>query len=144
MTPVQIEAVKTSFAHIRSIADQAGILFYDRLFEVAPELRPLFKGDIRDQSRKLMTMLGTVVDGLDDIDDMIPAIEALGRRHRDYHINDADYATVGQALLWTLEQGLGDAFTPEVREAWTAAYALVATTMQKAASKSDSSGLLAS
>jgi hemoglobin-like flavoprotein len=144
MTPMQIETVKTSFARIRPIANQAGILFYERLFEVDPELRPLFKGDIRDQSRKLMTMLGTVVDGLNDIDDMVPAIEALGRRHRDYRIKDADYATVGQALLWTLEQGLGDAFTPDVREAWAAAYDLVATTMQKAASKSDSSSPAAS
>ena len=137
MTPMQIDAVKASFAHLRPIADQAGVLFYERLFVLDPELRPLFKGDIREQAHNLMTMLTTVVDGLNDLDDIMPAIEALGRRHRTYGIKDSHYTAVGQAFLETLEQGLGEAFTPDVREAWAAAYGLLAATMQKAAAQSE-------
>ena len=136
MTPTQIEAVKTSFARVRPIADQAGALFYERLFTLDPALRPLFKGDINDQSRKLMAMLATAVDGLDHLDTIVPTVEALGVRHRAYGIKEADYDTVAQALLWTLEQGLGEAFTPATREAWIAAYTLLATTMQQAARQS--------
>lgn len=140
MTPTQIDAVKDSFARVRPIADQAGALFYERLFALDPALRPLFKGDIGDQSRKLMAMLATVVDGLDRLETIVPMVEALGVRHHAYGIKDADYDAVGQALLWTLEQGLGDAFTPATREAWTAAYVLLTTTMQQAARQSAAGG----
>ncbi|MHB8886742.1 MAG: globin family protein [Methylovirgula sp.] len=139
MTPTQIDAVKTSFASVRPIADQAGALFYERLFTLDPGLRPLFKGDIGEQSRKLMLMLATAVDGLDHLETIVPAVEALGVRHRAYGIKEADYDTVAQALLWTLEQGLGDAFTPATRDAWIAAYSLLATTMQQAARQSAAS-----
>lgn len=133
MTPAQIEAVKTSFARVRPVSDQVGAMFYDRLFALDPKLRPLFKGDIASQSRKLMTTLAVVVDGLDRLEDLVPAVQALGVRHSTYGVTDADYDTVAQALLWTLQQGLGDDFTPATREAWTDAYTVLATTMKQAA-----------
>lgn len=133
MTPVQIEAVKKSWSNVVPIADQAAVLFYERLFTLDPSLRALFKSDMTEQRKLLMTMLGTAVGGLDRLDAIVPAIQALGRRHKGYGVTDAHFATVGQALLWTLEQGLGDAFTPDVREAWTAAFGLVSGTMKDAA-----------
>ena len=133
MTPAQINAVKTSFSAVLPIADQAGMLFYERLFTVDPSLRPLFKGDIAAQSRTLMRMIGTAVGGLDRLETIVPAVQALGVRHAGYGVAEADYQTVGEALLWTLEQGLGPAFTPEVSEAWAAAYTLLAETMKSAA-----------
>jgi hemoglobin-like flavoprotein len=133
MTPVQIEAVKQSWSKVVPIADQAAVLFYERLFTLDPSLRALFKPDITEQRRLLMTMLGTAVGGLDRLDAIVPAVQALGRRHNEYGVTNAHYTTVGQALLWTLEQGLGDAFTPDVREAWTAAFGLVSGTMKDAA-----------
>jgi hemoglobin-like flavoprotein len=133
MTPVQIEAVKESWSKVVPIADQAAVLFYQRLFTLDPSLRALFKTDMTEQRKLLMTMLGTAVGGLDRLDTIVPAVQALGRRHNEYGVTNAHYATVGQALLWTLEQGLGDAFTPDVREAWTAAFGLVSSTMKDAA-----------
>ena len=133
MTPAQINAVKTSFSAVLPIADQAGMLFYERLFTVNPSLRPLFKGDIAAQSRTLMRMIGTAVGGLDRLETIVPAVQALGVRHAGYGVAEADYQTVGEALLWTLAQGLGPAFTPEVSEAWAAAYTVLAETMKSAA-----------
>ena len=133
MTPEQIELVKSSFRAVVPIADRAGIMFYDRLFALDPSLRPLFKGDIAEQSRTLMRMIATAVNGLDRLDTIVPAVQALGMRHAGYGVSDAHYGTVAEALLWTLEQGLGDGFTPEVSEAWVAAYTVLATTMQEAA-----------
>lgn len=133
MTPDQIDAVKGSFALVRPIADQAGALFYGRLFELDPAVRRLFKGDIGEQSRKLMQMLAVAVNGLDNLDAIVPAVQALGARHATYGVKDADYDTVAQALLWTLEQGLGDVFTPDVRSSWVAAYGVLAETMKAAA-----------
>lgn len=133
MTPSQITAVKDSWAKVVPIADQASLLFYERLFTLDPSLRTLFKPDMTEQRRLLMTMLGTAVNGLDRLDTIAPAIETLGRRHRGYGVTDAHFATVGKALLWTLEQGLGEAFTPEVRDAWAEAFALVSSTMRMAA-----------
>jgi hemoglobin-like flavoprotein len=133
MTPVQIEAVKESWSKVVPIADQAAMLFYQRLFTLDPSLRALFKAHMTEQRKLLMTMLGTAVGGLDRLDRIVPAVQALGRRHNEYGVTNAHYATVGQALLWTLEQGLGDAFTPDVREAWTAAFGLVSGTMKDAA-----------
>jgi hemoglobin-like flavoprotein len=133
MTPVQIEAVKESWSKVVPIADQAAVLFYERLFTLDPSLRALFKPDMTEQRKLLMTMLGTTVGGLDRLDRIVPAVQALGRRHNEYGVTNAHYATVGQALLWTLEQGLGAAFTPDVREAWTAAFGLVSGTMKDAA-----------
>jgi hemoglobin-like flavoprotein len=133
MTPAQIDEVKSSFALVEPIVDRAGILFYRRLFELDPSLRSLFKGDIETQSKKLMTMIGVAVNGLDRLDTIVPAVDALGIRHADYGVTDAHYDTVATALLWTLEQGLGDRFTPAARGAWTEAYGLLATTTMAAA-----------
>ena len=133
MTPSQIAAVQTSFAAVLPIAGQAGLMFYDRLFALDPKLRSLFTGDIAAQSEKLMDMIATVVQGLNNPDTLLPTVRALGVRHAGYGVSDADYQTVGAALLWTLEQGLGAGFTPEVAEAWTAAYTLLSDTMRQAA-----------
>lgn len=132
MNAQQVALVQSSFARVQPIADTAATLFYDRLFTLDPELRPLFKGDLAEQKRKLMTMLAVVVNGLSRLDQIVPAVQALGRRHASYGVHDEHYATVGAALLWTLGQGLGDGFTADVEAAWTAAYTLLAETMQTA------------
>jgi hemoglobin-like flavoprotein len=132
-TPEQVALVRASFAQVLPIADAAAALFYDRLFALDPSLRPLFRGDLRAQGRALMGMLRVAVNGLDRLDQIVPAVQALGRRHAGYGVRDEHYATVGAALLWTLERGLGAAFTPETRAAWAAAYTLLATVMQEAA-----------
>lgn len=128
--------VQDSWTQVEPIADTAATLFYDRLFALAPALRPLFPADLAEQKRKLMQMLTVAVRGLDRMDQLTPALKALGRRHVEYRVQDAHYETVGQALLWTLEQGLGTAFTREVREAWAATYHRVASVMQRAAHES--------
>jgi nitric oxide dioxygenase len=135
MTPEQIALIRTSFAQVLPIADAAAALFYDRLFTLDPSLRPLFRGDLKAQGRALMGMIRVVVNGLDRLDQIVPAVQNLGRRHAGYGVKDEHYATVASALLWTLEQGLGPAFTPETREAWTQAYTLLAVTMQTAAAE---------
>ena len=129
MTPQQIKLVQMSFAKVAPIAGTAADLFYSRLFEIAPEIRPMFPNDLTEQKKKLMSMLGTVVAGLSRLDMMIPAIQMLGRRHAEYGVSAAHYAPVGAALIWTLEQGLGEEFTDAVREAWVAAFTTLATTM---------------
>jgi hemoglobin-like flavoprotein len=105
------------------------------LFEMDPALKPLFKGDMAEQGRKLTAMIGTAVSGLTDLPSIVPAVQDLGRRHVKYGVKDAHYDTVGAALLWTLEQGLGEAFTPEAKEAWATAYGVLASTMKDAAAK---------
>jgi hemoglobin-like flavoprotein len=133
MIPEQITLIQTSFAKVLPIADTAAALFYGRLFELDPSLKPLFKGDMHEQGRKLMTMIRVVVNGLNRLDQLVPAIQELGRRHAGYGVRADHYATVGAALLWTLGQGLGDQFTPEVEAAWTTAYTVLAETMRAAA-----------
>jgi hemoglobin-like flavoprotein len=113
---------------VAPIADIAAELFYARLFEIDPTLKPMFRGDMKEQGRKLMQMLSVAVNGLNSLDRIVPAIQDLGKRHVGYGVREQDYRTVGTALLWTLEQGLGSEFTPDVREAWTAVYMLVANT----------------
>lgn len=135
MKPQQIELVKTSFSKVAPIADTAADLFYSKLFDLDSSLKPLFNGDMVEQGKKLMKMISTAVNGLDDLDAIMPAVEALGARHVGYGVKDADYDTVGTALLWTLEQGLSEDFTAEVKEAWTVVYTLLATTMKTAAAK---------
>ena len=135
MTPEQTLIVRETFAKVEPISEAAAALFYGRLFELDPSLRPMFRGDMAEQGRKLMQTLAVVVHGLDRIATLVPAVEALGRRHAGYGVRDEHYATVASALLWTLEQGLGPAFTPAAREAWTAAYTLLATVMQRAAAE---------
>ncbi len=133
MTPEQVALVRSSFAKVVPIKETAADLFYTRLFELDPSLKPLFKGDMKEQGLKLMTMIGTAVGGLDRLDSIVPAVQALGRRHADYGVQDKHYDTVASALLWTLEQGLGAAFTPDVKSAWTSAYGVLAGTMKDAA-----------
>jgi len=132
MTSEQINLVKASFAKIEPLAEEAAVLFYARLFELDPNLRRLFKIDIAKQGRKLMQMLEIAVNGLDCLDELVPAVRALGARHHAYGVEDRDYETVGTALLWTLEQALGANFTAETKEAWTAVYDLLAETMKDA------------
>jgi nitric oxide dioxygenase len=123
MTPEKIALVQDSFTKVAPIADQAAVLFYDRLFEIAPEVKPMFHdADMAEQRRKLMATLGVVVTGLTRLETVLPAASALARRHVTYGVKDEHYPIVGAALLWTLEKGLGDAWTPDVAEAWTAAY----------------------
>jgi hemoglobin-like flavoprotein len=135
MTPEQKRLVQQSFATVLPIKDQAASLFYDRLFTLDPSLRPLFKGDIKRQGALLMAMINTAVAGLDRLDEIVPAVQQLGRRHSDYGVRREHYATVASALLWTLEQGLGEAWTPPLKDAWTACYMLLAEVMQKAAAE---------
>ena len=125
--------VKESFRKVIPIADQAAILFYARLFELDPSLRPLFRGDMVEQGKKLMSMIGMTVGMLHRLDMVVPHLKELGVRHSGYGVTEQHYATVGTALLWTLEKGLGPEFTPDVREAWTSAYSLIANTMIGAA-----------
>ena len=136
MTPEQIELVKSSWAQVAPIADTAAQLFYGRLFELDPSLQPLFKGDMTEQGRKLMRMVGTAVNGLDRLEQIVPAVKDLGVRHVAYGVRDEHYDTVGSALLWTLDQGLGEAYTEEVETAWATAYGLLADTMKSAAAES--------
>ena len=127
--------MQESFKKVLPIKDAAAALFYDRLFALDPSLRPLFKGDMKEQGRKLMTMIATAVGGLNRLDEIVPAVRALGERHLGYGVKSKDYATVGEALIWTLEQGLGDDFTPETKAAWSAVYGLLSSVMIDAASQ---------
>ncbi len=133
MTPEQIAVVQTTYKSVAPISDTAAQLFYGKLFELDPALKPLFKGDMREQGRKLMMMIGTAVAGLSDLQRLVPAVQALGRRHAGYGVLPQHFDTVGAALLWTLEQGLGPAFTPEAKAAWTETYVTLAAVMKQAA-----------
>lgn len=134
MSPEAKQLVKDTWRQVEPGADQAAELFYGRLFELDPGLRPLFDGtDFREQGRKLMQTLGVAVAGLDRLEQLVPALQQLARRHVSYGVRDEHYATVGAALVWTLEQGLGPAFTPAARQAWTDLYAMVSGVMRDAA-----------
>ncbi len=135
MTPDQIVLIKNSWAQVAPISAQAAELFYTRLFELDPSLRPLFNGDMEVQGQKLMRMIGVAVNGLDRLPDIVPAVQELGVRHVAYGVKDEHYDTVGAALLWTLKTGLGDAFTEATREAWSEVYGLLADTMKAAAAE---------
>ena len=135
MTPDQITLVQESFKGVLPIADTAAKLFYQKLFELDPELKSLFKGDMDEQGKKLMKMIATAVNALDRLDEIVPAVQDLGVRHVSYGVKDKDYDTVGAALLWTLKQGLDDMFTPEVEEAWIVVYGILSDTMKGAAAK---------
>ncbi len=144
MTPKQKVLVQRSFLKVAPIAEQAADLFYARLFKLDPALQPLFKGDMKEQGRKLMRMIATAVNGLDRLEELVPAVQDLGRRHVVYGVRPTHYDTVGAALLWTLEQGLGPDFAPEVRDAWAAVYGILAGTMKDAAYKGAASDAVAS
>src|SRR3569623_1046205 len=133
MTPENIALVKTSWQQVLPIQKAAAELFYGRLFERDPALRPLFRGDMAEQGRKLMTLINTVVMSLDRLGPMLGAIEDLGRRHVAYGVTEAHYDTVGGALIWTLGKGLGEQFTSAVQAAWAEAYDTLASAMKQAA-----------
>jgi nitric oxide dioxygenase len=125
MTPDQIKAIQESFAKVAPISDEAAALFYGRLFKLAPSVEPLFHGDMHEQGRKLMATLAVVVNGLGNLETILPASSALAKRHVQYGVTAAHYAPVGEALLWTLERGLGAQWTPELATAWAAAYGVL-------------------
>jgi hemoglobin-like flavoprotein len=132
MTPAQVSLVQSSFQKIAPIADQAAALFYARLFELDPALRLMFRGDLHEQGRKLMSMLSMAVASLERLESLLPTVRALGARHGNYGVIEEHYATVGAALIWTLQKGLGSEFTPAVADAWTTTYSLLANTMIEA------------
>ena len=143
MTPRQIQLVRETFAAVEPIADTAATIFYRRLFDLDPDLRALFPSDLTAQRRNLMQTLTVVVRNLDRLEGILPAVEALGRRHAGYRVRADDYETVGAALLDTLEEGLAEAFTAEVRAAWAAAYGLLASVMIGAADGVQGAGIAA-
>jgi hemoglobin-like flavoprotein len=133
MTPAEVDMIRTSFVQILPQADEFGPKFYDRLFSLDPAFKDMFKEDMAVQSKKLVRMLATLVANIDSLETVVPTLEALAIRHVGYGVRDEHYNAVGQSLLWTLEQQLGEAFTPEVRNAWIATYVLIAETMKAAA-----------
>lgn len=133
MTPMQKTLVQQSFKQVVPIAETAATIFYERLFATTPDVRPLFKSDLTEQKKKLVQMLAYCVGKLDAPDELLPAVRALGQRHVGYGVASEHYDSVGAALLWTLQTGLGAAFTPEVKDAWTAVYGVLAATMQEGA-----------
>ncbi len=132
-TSEQVKLVQESWAMVEPIADTAAELFYGRLFETAPEVKPLFSGDMKAQGKKLMAMITVAVKGLTNLEAIVPAVQELGKRHVKYNVKDEHYAVVGASLLWTLEKGLGDAFTADTKEAWTTVYGVLSSTMIDAA-----------
>ena len=132
LTPEQITLVQTSWGKVVPISDTAAELVYGKLFELDPALKPLFKGDMKEQGAKLMAMINTAINGLTNLEAIVPAVQQLGERHVGYGVKAEDYDAVGAALIWTLGQGLGDAFTDDVKQAWINVYTLVATTMKDA------------
>jgi hemoglobin-like flavoprotein len=134
MTPTQVRLVESSWAQVAPIRVEAAALFHGRLFELDPRLRSMFPAGMDEQGRRLMAVLGTAVAGLRRPGRLLPMARELGRRHAACGIKESDYDTVAAALLWTLGQGLGAAFTPDVRAAWTRAYDLLAGAMKEAAS----------
>jgi hemoglobin-like flavoprotein len=134
-----IKLVQDSFELAKPRADGVATLFYARLFELDPSLEAMFPSDMTDQRNKLMKTLTVAVAGLDDLDALVPVLQTLGRNHCNYNVKESMYATVGEALLWTLDKGLGDAFTPDVKDAWAAVYGIMAKTMCDAAYRSSGS-----
>jgi len=135
MTPEQVKLVQSSFQKVVPIKEAAGKLFYARLFELDPGLRPLFPESLEEQIQKLMSTIAVAVGSLHKLGEIVPVVEALGQRHAGYGVVDSHYDTVGAALLWTLDQGLGKEFTPEVKAAWAETYGILAATMKEAAAK---------
>ena len=133
VTPDQVKAIQDSFKLVAPISEQAAALFYGRLFEIAPNVKPLFRGDMTEQRRKLIASLAVVVRGLSDLPSVLPAASALAKRHIDYGAKPEHYPVVGEALLWTLARALGPRWTPEVASAWTAAYTTLSDFMIEAA-----------
>lgn len=132
LTEAQKTIIQTTFAQVTD-ADLLVARFYDRLFETDPSTKPLFKGDMAEQRKKLIQTLAVVVNGLDTLDSLVPAIQNLGKRHTQYGVTPAHWDSVGAALLWALEDAFGAAFTAEVHDAWVTAYGVIAQTAMEAA-----------
>lgn len=132
MDQLTVRLVRQSWAKVTPISEHVGKLFYQNLFAADPSLKSLFKGNTDEQAAKLVQMIGAAVGKLNDLATLVPILEHLGKRHGTYGVAHADYQTVGTALLQTLGQSLGDAFTPAVSAAWTKVYAVIATTMMSA------------
>ena len=133
MTPAQKNLVQSTWSKVVPIADAAAKMFYDRLFEIDPSTKPLFRGtDLAEQRKKLLQVLSAAIAGLDKLEDLVPIVETLGRKHAGYGVKDAHYDSVGAALLWTLQQGLGEAWNAETAAAWTEVYSILAGVMRRA------------
>jgi len=137
ITPQQKELVQKTWVMVVPIADTAAELFYGRLFELEPEYRAMFKNDMTEQGKKLMKTINIAVEALDDVEPLIPVLKQMGADHAGYGVKDRDYNVVGAALLWTLEKGLGDAFTDEVKNAWGAVYEVLASVMKSGAAEAE-------
>lgn len=135
LTAEQIALVQDSWEKVVPIQETAAELFYGRLFEVAPEVKPLFKGDMKNQGKKLMAMLNTAVESLNNLEDIVPVVQESGRKHLGYGVKDEHYKAVAEALIWTLGKGLGEVFTNDVKQAWIAVYTLLSSTMKEAAAQ---------
>ena len=133
VTPEQVTLIKESWRKVVPIAHLAAGLFYRKLFELDPSLRPMFKGDMREKGEKLMQVIAVAVGGLDNLDEILPAVQELGVKHLEYGVKDSHYDTFGAALLWALGQVLGETYTPEVKSAWSDFHGMLATTMKDAA-----------
>ncbi len=133
MDHLSVELVQASWKKVAAIGPQAAALFYSNLFEQDPSLKPLFKGDLQAQGKKLIDMIGIAVNKLTELDVLVPVLQNLGKRHSGYGVQDSHYDTVGAALLKTLGQGLGQDFTPDVKSAWTNVYTVMADVMKAAA-----------
>lgn len=135
VTPEEVTLVQSSWEKVAPISDTAADLFYGKLFELDPALKAMFPDDMVEQKKKLMQTLAVCVNGLTDLGEIVPAVQALGQRHVGYEVKDEHYETVGAALLWTLGQGLGDDFTDETKAAWTTVYGVLSSTMKQAAAE---------
>jgi hemoglobin-like flavoprotein len=133
MSPEEITLVQTTWQKVAPIKETAAELFYGKLFQLDPSLRALFKGDMQEQGRKLMTMIGLAVTSLTRLEQLLPVVQDLGKRHASYGVTAAHYGTVATALIWTLEQGLGSDFSDDVKAAWVKTYTALANIMQEAA-----------
>jgi hemoglobin-like flavoprotein len=143
MTPQEKALVKETWLKLTPMAYSAARLFYDRLFEIDETTRPLFETtDLGEQRQKLIRALAVVVQGLDHLEDLVPTLTGLGRRHVHYGVTDSHYESVGDALLWTLEQGLGSEWTLEAKDAWSRAYLLLTGVMRESTGGSAEAGTL--
>jgi len=133
MTPEHARIVQRTWIMVLPVKDTTAALFYERLFAIDPSLRTLFRGDMRAQGDKLMQLMDAVVNGLTRLEQFLPAVQDLGRRHVHYGVKDHHYGAVGAAMLWALGKALGSEFTPEVKAAWATVYGLLARTMREAA-----------
>jgi hemoglobin-like flavoprotein len=128
-----VNDVQSTWKIVESMAPEAAALFYKNLFEADPALQPLFKGNMEEQGKKLMQMIGAAVNQLSDLDSLVPILQSLAIRHKGYGVNTAHYETVGGALMKTLEQGLGPSFSPQVRDSWSEVYGVMSSVMVAAA-----------